>query len=311
VGVDLRRMASMRAFDEPSLGIRESFVQPSIGGGRTVGVVSTPTQTTPSMGWVICHSFALEHTFLQPFETSLARRLAGSGVAVMRFHAQGYGDSEFGAETISVHSHVQNAMDAAGVLAETMSLDRVGFLGLRLGGTIAALAADGSRAAGLMAIAPVVRGGPYIRATIRQVKLTELAMGEQFEKDPPSPSVSSDITDVGGFPLRQEVVDEFASVDVAEGLRSFRGASLVLQVSRSPKPEQDIQRLVATLQRLGGTCDLEVLAHPTAPKFGLPRLHSSRRGYKEDTQSELAEAMETRVLAWSAGQESTRTEALH
>src|SRR6266700_317202 len=91
LGVDQERIASFRSYVDSALQIRETFVQPRIGGAQTVGVLSTPLDSTPTGGWIICHSFALEHVYLQSMESAVARRLAATGFAVLRFHSQGYG----------------------------------------------------------------------------------------------------------------------------------------------------------------------------------------------------------------------------
>src|SRR5437867_1508751 len=103
----------MRSYADRELGIQETFLQPRIGGGRTVGVLSIPLDLPLAGGWVICHSFALEQVYLQSLESALARKLAATGFAVLRFHTQGYGDSELGVEHISLRGHVDQAGEAA------------------------------------------------------------------------------------------------------------------------------------------------------------------------------------------------------
>jgi hypothetical protein len=297
--IDEERIASFRSFEDRGLGIRESFVQPRIGEGRTVGVLSTPLDSTPLAGWVICHSFALEHVYLQPLETALARGLAATGLAVLRFHAHGYGDSELDADHVSLRSHVEDTEGAAGVLAEETGVARIGFAGIRLGGTVAALAADRLHAAGLVAVAPAVRGDAYIRSITNQARLTDLS--DQEEAPPADPIAELRATgtlDVLGFPLRREVFDEIASLDLADRVGAFRGQALLLQVSRSPDPDGALQHLAERLRGLGASCDLEVLVDRAAMRFGLPRFRRSKSGGKEDTQVSLAESVIARVVEW-------------
>ena len=127
MGVDRERIEALRSYVDRGLGIQETFVQPLIGGGRTIGVLSGPLDSPPLGGWVVCHSFGLEQVYLQSLESALARRLAATGFAVLRFHGRGYGDSELGTEHISLRSHVDDAQDAARVLSEATGVERIGF----------------------------------------------------------------------------------------------------------------------------------------------------------------------------------------
>ena len=124
MGVDLELLAQHHRFEDPAAGYSEEFIQPRLGLGNTVAVLSTPLGPSASLGWVICHSFALEHVYLQPMETALARRLAATGFAVLRFHAQGYGDSELDSDQVTLHSHVEDTLDAASVLASPLINER-------------------------------------------------------------------------------------------------------------------------------------------------------------------------------------------
>jgi len=298
--LDQDRIGSFRSFSHRELGIREAFVQPRIGGARTVGVLSTPIDAAPTGGWVICHSFALEQVYLQPLETALARAMAAAGHAVLRFHGQGYGDSDRGTEHASLRSHVDDARDAAGVLAEEAGVERIGFAGLRLGGTVATLAADEARAAGLVAAAPAIDGSNYMGWMTKQARLTAVSTGEEaLPDDPVAELMAAGTLDVLGFPLRREVYDEISSLDVLGALRGFRGEALVLQVSRSGDPDPDLERLAERLWGLGARVDLHVLEDPAALRLGLPRYRRSKQGRKEDTQGGLSERVVAAVAAWS------------
>jgi len=302
LAVDHDRIASLRSYVDPDLGIKETFLQPNIGGGHTVGVLSTPLDATPTAGWVICHSFAHEHVYLQSMESAMARRLAATGYAVLRFHSQGYGDSELGTDHITLGSHVDDAGEAAGVLAGAAGVARIGFAGIRLGGTVAALAANGADAPGLMAVAPAVDGADYVGWMTKQARLTEVATGERsLSGDPIAELMTTGILDVLGFPLRREVYEEIRQLDLSERLRRFRGQALVLQVSRGSDPDPDLRRLAERLRAVGARADLEVLADPAAARLGLPRYRTSSDSRKEDVQAGLTERVVAAVARWGAG----------
>ncbi len=298
MGIDTERIASLRSYEDRGLAIRETLVQPRVGGASTVGVLSTPLEGTPAGGWVICHSFGLEQVYLQSLESTVARRLAAVGFAVLRSHAQGYGDSELGAEHATPGSQVRDAQDAAAALVEAVGVTRVGFAGMRFGGSIAALAADAFGAAGLVAVAPVVTGGGSIQAMARQAQMAELSSGRDAGESPLDEFRSTGVLDLLGFPISREAFEEVSALDLVKQLERFRGDSLLVQVSRAPTPENAMAGLAEHLRGLGGTCDVEVLADRAALRFGLPRYRRSEHGRKEDTQAGLSESIAAVVSAW-------------
>jgi pimeloyl-ACP methyl ester carboxylesterase len=300
LAIDYEGIAALQSFEDRSQELRETFLRPAIGGAHTVAVVSMPLRATPQMGWVICHAFALEHLHLQPFQASLARRLAGAGFAVLRFDAHGYGDSELGFEHMSLSSQVDDSRHAAAVLAAAADVGAIGFFGCRLGGTVATLAADREAAAGLIAVNAVVRGEPYIQAQLRRVSLPAQAAGATLEQSPFEELRSHGMVDMMGFPLRREVFEEISALDLVPEIQRFRGRSLVIQVSTLDSPDPDLERLRARLGALGGQVDAATIVDSGAHRLGLARWRRSTRDLKVDTQEALTEGIIEKTVAWCA-----------
>jgi pimeloyl-ACP methyl ester carboxylesterase len=294
-------MERLAGYEDPALGIRERFISPEIGGGRTVAVLAEPLGKRLSMGWVVCHSFGLEQDNLQTFESHFARRLAGAGCPVLRFHSQGYGDSDLPMEHVRLESHIRDATDASALLSDSEGVERVGLIGARFGGAIAALAADRVDAAAIALLAPVVEGNPYMRSMIRSALATELT-GETGSRspghDPMEAMVREGFMDVHGFPLQRETYEEICQLDVARSLKSFSGQSLLVQVSRSVDPHKDVERLHRKLLELGSLCRVEVLSDPNALRFGLPSLRGSGPSRKVDSLAGLTETLMAIGVSW-------------
>src|SRR5688572_11635195 len=106
MALDEALLGAHRRFEDPALGYSEEFLQPTLGGRKTVAVLSLPLQSRQPLGWVICHSFGIEQVHLGRLDTMVARALAGAGFPVVRFHGRGYGDSEGSVEEISLSSHL-------------------------------------------------------------------------------------------------------------------------------------------------------------------------------------------------------------
>src|SRR3989442_15031247 len=119
-------------YEDRQAGISEEFLQPVLGGERTVAVLSRPLGQSSSVGWVVCHSFGMEQIHLGRLDVLAARALAAAGFPVLRFHGQGYGDSEKGADAIGLSSHLAENADAVRLLQEEEGVGGVGALGARL-----------------------------------------------------------------------------------------------------------------------------------------------------------------------------------
>jgi pimeloyl-ACP methyl ester carboxylesterase len=304
MAIDHDFLRSLRSFEDLRLGVRELFLVPFIGGSRTVAVLSTPLRRQRRMGWVICHSFGMEQIYLQPLEVTISRRLAANGFPVLRFHAQGYGDSAEATESLTLGSHIRDSLEAARLLAEATSVTRIGLIGGRFGGTVAALAADELDASGLVLWEPVVEGRRYVNALLRAGVVADLASRSQVrssERDPLQELDEAGVVDVEGFPLQRSVVEEMSSISLPDALTRFRGDSLIVQISRSAEEKPDLQRLVARLRAFGGRSSHRVLMDPQARMFGLQRYHRSQEGRKADTQAELSRAISVETVAWCMG----------
>jgi pimeloyl-ACP methyl ester carboxylesterase len=297
-----RALEALAEAEDPGAGIRERFLRPTIGGGSTVAVLATPLERRRPTGWVVCHSFGMEQVNLATHEVPVARALAAAGFPVLRYHGQGYGDSELPASVVGTASHLRDALDAAEVLVDAAGVTEIGFLGARFGGTIAALAAD-RRGSALVAWEPVVRGGPYVRSLLTLSVMLQLMHHERDQGEAPDPRAElaeRGVVDVQGFPLSQAMHDELADLDLTERLDSFAGRSLIVQISRGAEPKPELERLVTRLRGLGGTSELAVVEDERANTFAEPRYRPIGRGHKADIQAELGQNLVDRTTQWCA-----------
>jgi pimeloyl-ACP methyl ester carboxylesterase len=252
----------------------------------------------------VCHSFGLEQDNLQTFEAAMARALAASGFPVLRYHAQGYGDSELPVERVTLRSQVEGAVEASSLLQTVAGISDVGLIGAKLGGSIALLAADRSAAAAaaVALLDPVVRGRAHMLASIRSGLIAELSddgePGGSPREDPIDAMRRDGYANVLGFPLRPEVFDEICDLDLIPAVRRFTGRSLVLQISRANQRRKGLGDLAEHLAGLGGACRFEVLADEDALRFGLPRLRAVGPSRKVDLLARLGELIAERTLTW-------------
>lgn len=113
-------------------------------------------------GVVICNPFGHEAMWLHRSLRQLAQRLAEQGMPTLRFDYAGCGDSAPG-EANAISGGTADIAAAAQHLRELAGVTRVVLLGVRMGATLAALAAAQVGADALVMLEPVVSGKTYWR----------------------------------------------------------------------------------------------------------------------------------------------------
>ncbi len=172
----------------------------------------------------------------------LANRLSRAGFAVMRFDHFGAGDSAGAASDATFEDWIEGVDVAARELTKRTSTSRLAVVGLRLGGTLAALAASRSapRTQHLLLWDPVVDGAAYLRelAVAHAGYLTE-EMGREIPLPPTSPEGFP--TEALGHSLSHPQLEALARCDLS-ALASL-GAEHVSVVTTSEPA--DVARLRA------------------------------------------------------------------
>jgi pimeloyl-ACP methyl ester carboxylesterase len=125
------------------------------------------------LGVVICSPFGYEAICAHRSIRHLAERSAAAGMPALRFDYDGTGNSagdDF--EPGRLGAWVASVREAIKALRELTGIEKVALIGLRLGATLAALAAEGgTEIAALIAIAPAISAKSYLR----ELRMLQLA----------------------------------------------------------------------------------------------------------------------------------------
>jgi len=102
-------------------------------------VPRTRRKTVPAV--LLCHGFTGQRIEAHCLFVKTSRALAEAGIASLRFDFRGSGESDGAFETMTVSGEVSDALAAAAWLARRRIVDRerMGILGLSLGGMVTAL----------------------------------------------------------------------------------------------------------------------------------------------------------------------------
>jgi pimeloyl-ACP methyl ester carboxylesterase len=272
MALDEALLESHRGFRDDRSGIREEFLQPTLGPGRTVAVLSRPQGPSLPAGWVICHSFGLEQLMLHRLEVVVARALAAAGFPTLRFFVQGYGDSETRAQAVEVSWHIDGTMDAIALMRDMGGVSVVGALGVRFGALVAALAAERARLPLLGLWQPFLTGDQFLR-NFAQTALFETMLEHA---DRPGSSRVEGLEEFGpegwrdlnGLRLSRRALDDISAIDLRRGLRALEGSALVVGISRSGSLPLEVAEVAAHLVAIGMDCREEGVQDESAPMLG-------------------------------------------
>lgn len=191
--------------------------------------------------FVFCHPFAEEKLWAHRACVSFARELAARGYAVLRFDMSGHGDSdgEFAQTTIETHlSDIARALDEAA--ARVPAAACLGLLGLRLGGSLAALAAErDARVARLILWDPVVDGAKYSQ----EIMLANLAMQMAAygkvtveRTDLVKQMEAGQAVNIDGYEVSYAMFRQITEIRLDRQLGEFNGDCLIAQIDRAERP---------------------------------------------------------------------------
>jgi uncharacterized protein len=128
-------------------------------------VHASPRLHPRSVAVLLCNPFGEEAARAHRLYRVMARKLEDAGYAAMRFDYSGTGDSSGDIADFGIEDWLQDIAAAAEQLRRESGVQRVVLVGLRLGGTFAALCAQRGllRAAHVLLWDPVVDGKEYLR----------------------------------------------------------------------------------------------------------------------------------------------------
>lgn len=219
-----------------------------------------PEGRAAAFGLVICNPFGFEEVCAHRALRELAAASAVAGVPTLRFDYAGCGNSRGDAfEPSRLQAWLGSIHDAVTHLKAASGVPRVCLVGVRLGASLAALAAaQRDDVSGLIAIAPVVRGRDHVRE-LRVLALAGMAAGAEGGATPGidtellAPGAITELLEPAGFVLTPETVESLKAIDL-RGLTGLPAGLNVLIVPRDDFPGSDgwaeaLERLGARVQQ--------------------------------------------------------------
>jgi hypothetical protein len=197
---------------------REEQVRFQVEGQWLYGMLHLPEATRRVPGIIMVHGFTGQRIEAHRLFVRAARTLAAAGIAALRFDCRGSGESEGEFVDMTVSGEIADARAALGFLAARPEVDpeRLGVLGLSLGGAVAAcLAGSDPRVKALALWTPVAYlmglAGPGVIPPGAEQQLATLGW-----------------VDLGGNRVGRAFVEELPSIRPLEAVQGYCGPALLV-----------------------------------------------------------------------------------
>ncbi len=220
-------------------------------GERTLfGFYHPPAVPSSLPALVFCHAFAEEKLWAQRIFVAAAREMAAAGYPVLRFDFSGNGDSEGDFAGTSVTGALDEIRSAIAAARRLSGRDEISLLGLRLGATFAALAADADPGAvhDLVLWAPVCDGNRYMQDLLRVNLTTQVAVHKEVRYDRGQlveQMQQGGTVNVDGYEIAHPLFSQISAISLGGSPARYPGRCLIVQVDRAAgaRPALDLQRL--------------------------------------------------------------------
>lgn len=203
------------------------------------GVLHEPDRPTSRRPFVMVHPFGEEKLWAHRVFVTFARQLAAAGHVVLRFDCMGSGDSDGDSSVSSVETVLSDIDAAVTHVRTTTQQSEVGLIGLRLGATAAALAADRrSDIRPLVLWAPIVDGARYLQELLRINLTTQMATHRTIRQDREAmveSLVRGGTVNVDGYEIGHALFSQASAINLARERHAYGGPCLVVQVDRKPE----------------------------------------------------------------------------
>lgn len=214
-------------------------------GVRIFGVLHHP-QAKSDGGLVFCYPFAEERQEAHRVLVNFARNLAQGGFSVLRFDYRGTGDSEGDFGDYDFHSRIKDILRAIEVIKEKTAVRKLGLFGLRLGATLAILAAKEVGEVHFMVLwEPILNIKAYLHQFLRKNLAIQLATYKEIKvtrEELINQLLKGEKVNVEGYWLSGGFYTQAIEVDPLRDYPLDGRPSLIIQISKTQSISDPLQQ---------------------------------------------------------------------
>jgi alpha/beta superfamily hydrolase len=199
----------------------------------------------PRWGLVFCDPFAEEKKCAHRVLVEAARAFCAADVSCLRFDYRGTGDSPGDFVAFTPRHWAEDIAAAVRFARETLEVEMLGLLGLRLGAAHALQAAQTTGGADFLVLwEPVLDGKSFIAHNLRRSMIKGmLTQGEDFDAQGVRQAHGGAAFDFDGYRVSGETRDQIEAVNLLGTTDAFTGPSLVVNIASREHPGEGYQRL--------------------------------------------------------------------
>ena len=238
------------------------LINSSDGAGVLFGCRHMPVAGGATSGVVICSPTLGDAPINYHREARVGRWLARAGVAAQRFHYRGTGHSDSIPTGISFASLVADARRAAEVLRDSCGVERIGFLGTRVGALVAAKVAAEFDGAPLALWQPVIDPRRYVTDSVAvdsgrwsNAPHGPAPLPAGFV-GPPTPAATAPMSPLLNMPLGRDLFDPSVIDNLVDVIHRRPRPILLLQLHRRVGLAPDYRSAAGRWQALGFSVDI-------------------------------------------------------
>lgn len=223
--------------------MREEYKFLDLNGERVFAAFHHPSQTA-TKAVVMCCPLGEEKLWSHRVFHSLARELASSGIAAVRFDYRGEGDSDRDFEDTDLETRTIDACLAVdSIRASEPYLTDLTLLGLRFGTCVAArTAALRNDVTRLILWEPVLDGTAYMQSVLRINLMYQMALHRRVVQDRDALAArlhAGESANIEGYELTRPLYDQVVAFTLKDALRGFQGDTLLVQITQGDHPVKE------------------------------------------------------------------------
>jgi len=248
----------------------------------------------PSLGIVICPGLQAEFFRHYRREVLLARGLAASGICVQRFHYRGTGHSDGLSSELTFSRMVEDAVASGEWMRTTEGSEDLVFVGVRLGGLVAAAAAV-RLGTPLVLWEPFTRSAIYFRDILRAGRIHEIQKGVTTGRSSQTQLEELRRTgtlDILGYSIDRALFDSLQDQTLEDVLGDHARQVLLVGASPGGVPKNEHARVVAALQSRGFDVETHLVAMAEEAWWFVG-------GRTLDEEADLAREMTGAISGWA------------
>ncbi len=219
---------------------------------KIFAILHSPKIKILNKAFLFCYPFGFEGDTCRRIYANFARRLALKGFYILRFNYMGTGDSSGNFKDSTIETHISDITKAIYILREKSGVQEIGILGMRLGATLAGLAAINTEAKveHLILWDPIINVRKFFDDGFRQAITFQTVLFQKIFIDRKqiidkllsgeNPNYQGyGLNFIDGFEISSDFYQQAIAIDLLEHIINYYGNILLVQINKNNEPLRD------------------------------------------------------------------------